>query len=269
MRLVQKDGCSFVVFDLLERTGLVNHCFSTRLGGVSQEVWDSLNVGFNRGDQKENVFRNIEILGNAVGFRGEDTVCLSQVHGTNLRYVTEKDRGEGFGKSTNLTGYDGLMTDRKNVTLVTYHADCVPLYFLDPVKKAIALSHAGWRGTVQKMAEVTVREMIRKFHSKPEDILCAIGPSIGVCCFEVDTPVAEEFKEKLDFGGQFVFPGACKDKYQIDLWGINQEILLRSGILPEHIEVTDLCTKCHPELFYSHRNMCNLRGTMAAYLELK
>lgn len=270
MKIVEKGNLKYIVFENIENTGIVNHCFSTRLGGVSKGYLESLNLAFNKGDELENVYKNYEILGDAIGFDYKDCVALEQTHETEIKVATAKDKGNGILKPTEFIGYDGMVTNRKGVMLVTYHADCVPLYFVDPVNKAIGLSHAGWRGTVNGMAQATVEKMTELYGTDPSDVLGAIGPSIGVCCFEVDTPVVDEFNEKLPFSQKYI--KKCdygEDKYKIDLWQINKEIMIKSGIKEENIDVTTICTKCNPDLFYSHRNMGLERGSMAAFLQLK
>lgn len=165
---------------------------------------------------------------------------------------------------------DGLVTNKRGVVLVTFHADCVPLYFVDTKNKAIGMAHAGWRGTADGMAKAMLDKMKEEYGSEPSDIKSAIGPSIGVCCFQVDEPVAEIFRSKFDFAEKFIYNDeTAENKYKIDLWGINKELLMLNGVKEENIEVGGLCTKCNPDIFYSHRVMGENRGTMGAFLYLE
>ena len=150
---------------------------------------------------------------------------------------------------------------------MTFYADCVPLYFVDPVKKAIGLAHSGWRGTVAGMGACMVQFIREHFHSDPKDLIAAIGPSICVDCYEVSEEVAEQFRE--GFPEEVLQPGKADGKYQLDLWKANESILLKAGILPEHLTVTDVCTCHNPEYLFSHRASHGQRGNLAAFLMLK
>ena len=155
-RLVERAGVPFLSFPLLEETGIVTQGFSTRLGGVSEGDYSSMNVSFTRGDREEAVRENYRRLGEAIGFDCESLVCSDQTHTTNVRVMTEADRGKGFVRPKDYRDVDGMITNVPGLTLATFYADCVPLYFVDPVKRAIGLSHSGWRGTVGKIGKKTV-----------------------------------------------------------------------------------------------------------------
>lgn len=164
-----------MVFPSLEAVGMVVHGFSTRLGGVSEGIYSSMNVSFTRGDQEEAVRENYRRLGAAVGFSCENLVCSDQTHTTNLRVATEEDRGKGFTRRKDYTDVDGLVTNVPGLVLATFYADCVPLYLVDPVRRCIGLSHAGWRGTAGKIGKKTAELMTEQYGSRPEDLLAAIG----------------------------------------------------------------------------------------------
>lgn len=273
MQLRDHNGVNYLTFDLLSKAG-VKHGFSTRVGGVSQGCYESLNLGFRRGDSRENVLENYRRIGEALGM-DYTRMCLSQqTHTTNIRIIEEADAGNGILRELPYTDVDGMITKVKNLPLVTHFADCVPLFFYDPVQQVVATSHSGWRGTVGKIGKVTVERMQEAFGCKPEDILCGIGPSICKHCYEVSGDVAEEFRQH--FSKEVCDSILQKstqhpenpDKYMLDLWEACRQNFLEAGILPEHIEVTDFCTKCHPELFYSHRIMGNERGSLAAFISL-
>ncbi len=270
LELREKAGVPFFVFPLLEDTGLVSHCFSTRLGGVSKGEFSSMNFSFTRGDRPEDVMENYSRMANALGADRERMVLSWQTHTTNIRRVTEADAGKGIVKERDYRDVDGLITDVPGITLVTFYADCVPLYFLDPVRRAIGLSHSGWRGTVKRMGEVTVRAMKEAFGSEPEDILACVGPSICKDCYEIGPEVAAEFEAEFPQEDCFRILEKKRDgKYMLDLWTANRIVLEGAGILPDHIEVTDLCTRCNPDVFFSHRAMGEKRGNLCAFLSLK
>lgn len=268
--LKEQNDVPFFVFPLLEDTGLVKHGFSTRLGGVSQGYFSTMNLTFTTGDSGDAVLENYRRLGGAMGIRPEDMVLSYQTHTTNIRRVTKEDRGKGITRERDYRDVDGLITDVPGIALVTFYADCVPLYFLDPVRRAIGLSHSGWRGTVERMGAKTIAAMGEAFGSRPEDILACIGPSICKGCYEVSEDVAEQFLNAFpkEAHGCILEKGAAPGKYQLDLWSANQWVLLDAGIRMEHLAVTNVCTCCNPEVLFSHRASKGKRGNLGAFLEL-
>ena len=268
LNIVNKDGLVYITFPNMEKVG-VTAAFTTRLGGVSCGQYASMNMSFTNGDDPENVRQNYNILFSSLGLDPEKAVISHQTHTDNIRIVTKEDIGKGIIRERDYKDVDGLVTNIPGVALVTQFADCVPLLFFDPKKQVIAASHAGWRGTVLEIGLKTVKIMRELFGSDPADILAAIGPSIGKCCYEVDDPVALEIekisylkKEKLLFskGG---------GKYQLDLKETNRQILINAGIKDSNICVSDLCTCCHSEIFHSHRATAGKRGNLAAVIALK
>ena len=260
----------FLEYPLLKNTGIVRHGFSTRLGGVSKGCYASLNLSFDRGDDENAVRENFRRIAEEIGVRVEDMVLSQQTHTTNVRLVTEEDRGKGIVKERDYTDVDGLITDVPGLCLVTSYADCVPLYFVDPVHRAIGLSHSGWRGTVGKIGKHTVERMGECFGSRPEDIVAAIGPSVCMDCYEVSGDVIERFMEAFD--GQFwsrIFYQKENGKYQLDLWKANELILKEAGIEERHIAVTNVCTHCNSGILYSHRATGDKRGNLCAFLALE
>lgn len=255
---------SFPAFD---RVDFVRHGFSTRLGGVSEGTFASMNLGFNRGDDDAAVSENYRRFCAAIGVKAEDVVLSAQTHTTNVYNVTAADRGRGITRERGYTDVDGLITDEPNLVLCTHYADCVPLFFVDPVRRVVATSHAGWRGTVGGIGQVTVERMARDYGCQPSDILVGIGPSIGRCCFEVDTPVIDEFA-KLSFFDDDCYTDDKNGKYHIDLWEVNRRYLLNADVKAENITVADVCTRCHPEKLWSHRYCGNDRGSLAAFIAI-
>ena len=268
--LREQAGVPFFVFPSIEKTGSVVHGFSTRLGGVSEGIFSSMNVSFTRGDQEEAVRENYRRLGAAMGFSCENLVCSDQTHTVNLRVVTEEDRGKGFVRPKDYTDIDGLVTDVPGLVLAAFYADCVPLYLVDPVRRCIGLSHAGWRGTAGKIGKRTVELMREQYGSSPEDLVAAIGPSICQSCYEVSKDVIEKFQEAFDerFWPELFYE---KDggKYQLNLWRANELGFLEAGVRAERIAAAGVCTCCNPELLFSHRASRGRRGNLGAFLMLK
>ncbi len=270
--LDEKDGVTYFKFPLLENTGMVRHAFSTRLGGVSKGYFETMNFSFTRGDDRKDVLENYHRMAGIIGCDVSKMVLSHQTHTTNIRIVAEEDAGKGIWKDRDYENIDGLITNVPELTLVTFYADCVPLYFVDPVHRAIGLSHSGWKGTVNRMGLRTIEAMKEAFDSNPEDLLVCIGPSICMDCYEVSEDVAkaftDEFGEKVCYD-KSILRDKGNGKYQLDLWRANVSLLSEAGILKEHLAVTNVCTKCNPNLLYSHREMGDKRGNLAAFLSLK
>ncbi|WP_058485541.1 peptidoglycan editing factor PgeF [Defluviitalea phaphyphila] len=264
----QKNNLFYITFPSFDKTDLVNHCFSTRLGGVSKGIYESLNLGFGRGDNEENVKTNYKILCSAIGIDYNKLIFSDQVHGKKIRVIKKEDISDNFNFIKYSKEIDGLATNIPKIPLITFYADCVPLFFLDPVAKAVGLAHAGWRGTVKKIGLEMIKIFKKEFNSNPKDTLVGIGPSIGKCCFEVDKPVVDEF-EKIFVDTKNIIYSQNNGKYVIDLWKANEKTLLEGGILPSNITVTDMCTKCNKDIFFSHRGHNGKRGNLAAIIELK
>lgn len=256
----------YLTFPLLEKTEAVRHLFSTRIGGVSEGEYASMNFSIARGDREEAVLENYKRIAGILGCDINDMVASHQTHTTNIRRVTGADRGKGISRERDYENVDGLMTDEPGIVLVTYYADCVPLYFVDPVHRAIGLAHSGWRGTAERMGECMVRAMQDAFGSRPEELYAAIGPSICRDCYEVSEDVALRF---ADMGEAVVLPGKAPGKYQLDLWLANERILEQAGIPGKQIAVTDLCTCHNSEFLFSHRASGGKRGNLGAFLMLK
>lgn len=254
----------YYTFPALDRAG-VRHAFSSRLGGVSKGVFESMDLSFGRGDDPNDVRENFRRFCGAIGASAEDIVLSRQEHHTNIRNVTAADRGKGITRERDYDDTDGLLTDEPGVVLCTLYADCVPLLFADPVRGVVGASHSGWKGTVAAIGAVTVERMVSDYGCRREDIVAGIGPSIGPCCFEVDTPVYEQFAAMPVFDEQCV-RRMPQNKFVIDMWEINRRILRSVGVRDDHISVTDLCTRCHPDLFWSHRATGGVRGSLAAII---
>ncbi len=267
MREITSAGVTYLAFPALLESGMVRHGFSTRMGGVSEGPYATMNFSFTRGDDPEAVRENYRRMAEALHVDMEKMVLTWQTHTTNVRVVSEEDLGKGIIKERDYRDVDGLVTDMPDVTLVTFFADCVPLYFLDKKNRAIGLSHSGWRGTVKRMGEKTLETMAEAFGTRPEDVTACIGPSICMDCYEVGGEVIEEFAAE--------FPEAVHDrlfykkengKYMLNLWEANRIVLTNAGIREENLSVTDICTHCNPELLFSHRRSPEKRGNLCAFL---
>lgn len=266
----RKNEVEYLVFPGLHQTGIVNHLFSTRYGGVSEGIFSSMNLSYTRGDDQEAVDENFRRIAAVLDSTPERIVCSDQTHTVNVRRVTEKDAGKGVVRPKDYRDVDGLITDVPGLILATFYADCVPLFLVDTKHRAIGLSHSGWKGTVGKMGEVTLKAMHEAFGTRPENVRAAIGPSICQDCYEVSSDVAQQFEKLFPLEAEKVLmPGKAPGKYQLDLWSANKFILLNAGILPEHLEVTDICTCCNSGYLFSHRASGGRRGNLGAFLELR
>ena len=266
MKLNNADTVPYLTYNSLSEIKFINHAFSTRLGGVSEGEFTSMNLAFNRGDNPECVTENYKRLCKSAGFDFESLTASAQNHHTFVRAVTKADRGVGIYKPRDMESVDAIITNETGVTLVTYYADCTPLYFVDTKNRAIGLAHGGWRGTVGRIAEKTIKKMTGLYGTNPADITAAVGPAISVCCYEVDKPCIDNFYalEDLDTD-KFIFP-KVGGKYMLDLLECNRQILVSAGVKPENITVSDVCTNCNSELLWSHRATKGHRGTMCAFM---
>ncbi|HPW99803.1 MAG TPA: peptidoglycan editing factor PgeF [Sedimentibacter sp.] len=265
-KLNEIDDFVYLTFPILdEYDDDLIHCFTTRKGGVSKGAYESLNIGFGTGDDDENIRKNNLIVFDRLGINIEDVVETHQTHTNNIRYVDENDKGRAM-KDPKYTDIDGIYTDKKNVALMSFHADCSAVFFYDPVKKLIGLSHAGWKGTLTNIAGKMINALAG-LGSNPSDVKAAISPSLGQCCFEVDRDVADMFlSANIKYREFMIIKG---EKYHFDLWGINKYNMIKEGMNEKNIEVSNLCTKCRNDLFFSHRGQKGKRGLMTGIIMMK
>ena len=259
----------YLTFPLLEQTGMVRHLFTTRAGGVSKGIYSTMNLSYTRGDEKEAVDENFRRIAGVLGCEVSDMVCSDQTHTVNLRVVTRQDGGKGILIPRDYKEIDGLMTQEPGLVLATFYADCVPLYFVDTKRRAVALAHSGWRGTVARMGRCVVDKMREVYDTNPQDLVAAVGPSICQACYEVSEDVAAEFICEFSNHSEEILQDKGNGKYQLDLWRANEIILLEAGIKPEHLSVTDVCTCCNDKVLFSHRASQGKRGNLGAFLCLK
>ena len=269
MNLNIKDAVGYLTFKGLEKYSCINHAYSTRLGGVSKDEFKSMNLSFKCNDKRENVVENYKLFSKAAGFDYNSLTAAHQSHTCNVRVVTKKDAGRGICKPQDVFDIDALVSNETGVTLVTFHADCSPVYFLDPDKKVIGLAHAGWRGTVNGIAKSVVEKMKEEYGCKPQNIVCAVGPTIEKCCFEVGEEVYNCFKNVDADNTDKVAFKTSDNKFYANILETNKQILISQGVLEENIFISDLCTKCNCDLLISHRATAGKRGVMAAMMCLK
>lgn len=269
----EKNGVKYIVFPDIEKLGFVDHLFSTRIGGVSKGDYATMNLSYTRGDDKECVDENYRRIAQVLGHGKtlDDFVCTFQTHTTNIRVVTESDRGKGPARVRDYTDIDGLITNVPGIILGTFHADCPPIYIVDPVKRAIGLVHSGWKGTQGEIGKKAIEKMGDTYGTDPKDCVCAIGPSICGECYEIGEDVALEFakayteKELEDNKILVPYPN---NKYRLYLWNAIKLTLLKAGVPDKNIIVTDICTKCNPDLLFSHRVHGEKRGNLMAFLTI-
>ncbi|MBE5906046.1 MAG: peptidoglycan editing factor PgeF [Lachnospiraceae bacterium] len=268
------NGFSYFTFDIFKNQP-IHSLFTTRLGGVSTGCYDSLNFGFPSGDDPECVRQNYALLAECLGTDCSHLVTSAQTHTNNVLVVDAAHAGMGITRPKDFTDIDALVTATPGLGIITAHADCTPVQFYDPVHHVIAAAHSGWMGTLKNISSEVIAAMTSRFDTNPADLLVAIGPALCQDCFEVDTDVAMRFfaanEDYRAFSYQRSVPSTQTGsitKHYIDLKKIICSQLTAAGVPADNIEVSNLCTKCHPELFYSHRNMGVKRGVMASAMIL-
>lgn len=268
----------FKIFD--EYESFLTQAFSTRYGGTSVGYYEEMDLSFHETkllndleatkETREHTSQNFEIIGRAIGIRPEQMVYSRQTHTTNVRKVGKKDAGMGVIRPRDFTDTDGLITNEPGVCLVTSYADCNPVFFVDPVKKAIGASHAGWRGTFGNIAKVTIEKMQEEYGTNPADLRVFIGPGICGNCYEVGHDVSDRFKEAYtpDEAESII---EIKDETHdnLNLLKANYLNCIHAGVSPDYIAISDICTMENPELLFSHRASKGKRGTLCGFLMLK
>ena len=269
---IEKDNVGFLQYKKLNEYPWLMNAFSTRKGGVSKGQYAEMNLSFTVGDDPETVKENFRIFGDAIGIKREQMVYAAQTHTNNVIKIDSANKGMGVICDRNFDNTDGLITDDPGVCLVGSYADCVPLYFVDPVRRCIGLSHSGWRGTVTKIGRNTIELMRKEFGTDPDNLICCIGPCIGKECYEVSADVVEEFKKAYTSAqcDRIYMPVDGKEgKYLLDLPMANYLLFEECGVRQENIILPDLCTSCNKELLHSHRASGGKRGGMCAFLMIR
>ncbi len=262
-----KNGVAYLSFNALDKIPWLKNGFSTKIGGVSTGDLASMNLGITRGDSKENIIENFTRIADAIGFDVKDIVMTAQTHTDNVLIADKNNKGKGIFEDIAYTDVDGLITNEKNVVLAAFFADCVPICLVDKKNKAIGVCHSGWRGTHKMIAKKTIEMMGENYGSNPKDIIAVIGPSICVDCYEVSKDVADEFISLMpDKKDIIMYPK--NDKYMLNLWEINRQIILSAGVLMENISVSDVCTCHNYKTLFSHRASQGKRGNLGVFLTI-
>lgn len=260
---------SFIRFKAFDKySEIINHGFSTRLGGVSEGTLGSLNLSFGKTDIKENVVENYNIVCSQMEIDKKSLVFSRQVHEDTVRTVSKADLMEVLTEPSRFGTVDALATMEKGITLTTFYADCISVLFFDRIKKVVASAHSGWKGTILDISIKTLEHMKKEFGCSTQDVEVVIGPSIRQCCFEVGEEVKDQFIKSFSNVEEFV-ENRIENKYYINLQGIISRQLVSSGIKPENIDDCEICTKCNKDLFHSHRGDEGKGGTMAAFIQLR
>lgn len=253
-----------LLYAFAPRLGRVKHGFSMRLGGVSSGRYESLNLGLHVGDDPARVKINRQRWAGVFGIKADQVVAGHQVHGTKVAVVGREHWGRGAdSQDTAIPDCDALVSVEPGTALMSFYADCIPIFFYDPVTKGVGIAHAGWKGTLAGIAQKTVKALQTSFGVDPKTLVAAIGPSIGPCCFEVSPDLAGRFS---DVFGDDVVKHNWKYRPTVDLWKANETSLLSAGLCRTNIVRADLCTACHPQLLYSYRYERGPTGRMAAFI---
>jgi len=265
LTLQKKKTIEYLQSPLLRNCDFLEHAFCTRRGGASQDDYKSLNMSFREGDEEFRVLSNWDHLAIAFAIPLEQFLVVNQVHGDAIFVI--KPHGSFFSSRDELN-YDAIVTSRANLAICIKTADCVPVFIVDKVKKVIAVVHAGWKGTALEISAKVIRLMINQYRCQPQDILAAIGPSIGHCCYEVDSTTADAFR-KLSNYEFFLQQGKKKDKWMLDLPEANRMQILAAGIPEDNIEVSGYCTNCNQDMFFSHRGSGGVTGRQVNFMMIK
>ncbi|OGO77693.1 MAG: hypothetical protein A2Y23_10275, partial [Clostridiales bacterium GWB2_37_7] len=266
---IHKNG-ELVYFTIpsFDKTEMVKHCFTTRQGGISRGIYYSLNTSLTKNDEREHVLVNLNRVCSVIGIDYKNLVFSNQVHGDEIRVVIEADKGKGITRESDIVNIDALITNVVGIPMITYYADCVPVFILDPIKKAVGLVHSGWKGTTQKIAVKTIEKMRQTYGTRPQDCLIGIGPSIEMQCFEIKEDTALLFKKSFSNRKAFM-KQKDEEHYIVDLWLSVKLMLIELGVLEENISISGFCTCCNEDLFFSHRRDKGNTGSLSAIIELR
>jgi len=265
----ENKGIPFFTAPNLQALPFLTHGFSTRQGGVSSGCCATLNFGYLCEENQENVRQNYFLFCDALGVNPRHLVLTNQTHTTNIRLVTEADQGKGLVRPRDYSDIDALITNVADTPLAVVSADCVGILLADPVQKVVAVAHAGWQGTVHEIAGKVVSAMSEHYGCRPQDIRAAMGPAIGPCCYEVGCEVFQAFAGKPALHNTPCLKETPEGRYFIDLPLANLLFLQTAGLLPKNIHNAALCTRCHNDLFFSHRAQEGKKGLMAAIISIE
>ncbi|MBN1364672.1 MAG: peptidoglycan editing factor PgeF [Syntrophaceae bacterium] len=261
----KKHSIQYYESSYLSGCDFLTHAFCTRLGGVSKEDYKSLNISFKEGDMEDRVLQNWYRLAMAFAIPVDYFLTLNQVHGDDILVI--KPYGNYLPEEGTLN-YDAIVTTRENLAICIKTADCVPVFIVDRVKKIIAAVHAGWKSTALEISAKVTSLFFEKYRSSEKNLLAAIGPAIGQCCFEIDEKEAKPFQKQKDHEA-FLLPSERKDKWIVDLAESNRRQIINSGIPEENIDISNLCTSCRHDLFFSYRRSGGVTGRQLNFIMIK
>lgn len=262
-----QNGVKYGTFTHFDRLN-VRHGISTRVGGTSQHPYATLNLGLHTNDSTTAVVNNRRIFCDSIGVSFNSLVTTEQTHSDNIAVISLFEAGRGHALYEEaIKNTDALITNVPNIPLMLFFADCVPVLIVDPVCNVVGIAHAGWKGTVAKIAQKTVLRMQAEFGTQPEDCLIGIGPSIGPCCYEVDQTVVAKVKQNFVIWEKLVSQ-INETKWNLDLWLANREQLKEIGVKDSNIVCSGLCTACNTDLFFSHRAERGVTGRLGAVIAL-
>lgn len=265
MGVLSFDRLKLLTIDAFQANGLVTHAFCTRLGGVSQGPYRSLNFDPTVGDSRENVNQNKEILGAAMKIDPERIFIANQVHGDQVLVLEGDPRERSF--VYHHLDYDAIITKERGIAIGVLTADCLPILLLDPNKEVIGVIHSGWRGTCLNICGNVIYKLKKEFEINPKDILVGVGPCIGPCCYEVDIKVIRSIKNSSTQWKDFIKP-LKTNRYSLNLVGLNVQQLIDAGIEKENVHYANVCTACHSKLFFSHRAGEGKTGRQLSFIQL-
>ncbi|MFO7977240.1 MAG: peptidoglycan editing factor PgeF [Bacteroidales bacterium] len=269
MNTTDKAGTTLYHFENLSAEPSIRHYVSTRKGGFSRKPFCGLNIGFHVGDDNFSVLQNRRQLSQAAGLNLMCCTFAQQDHTANIAIIDRKSRGRGADDwESAIPNTDGMITNVENICLNVQVADCVPILLYDPRQRVIAALHAGWKGTLKRIAPHAIEMMIQQYGCKAENILAGLGPSNGPCCYEVGEDVKRETLMAFGSTHQVILPGKTPGKYIFDQWQANKMQLLEYGLKEEHIELSGLCSQCHHDTFFSSRADHGTTGRIAAGIML-
>lgn len=272
--ITQPGVIPYLTFPAIQETGIAVGICTTRYGGMSGREAGmghlaSLNLSFSRGDRPENVRENFRRVADVLGVTPDRFVFTDQTHTDHVRTVTEADAGCGLTREKTYHDVDALITNVPELVLSVFTADCVPVAVVDPVHRAIGLAHSGWRGTVARITQRMIGRMQAEYDTAPEDLICAVGPSICRDCYEVSDDVAERFARAFAGHEGDILEDRHNGHWLLDLWKANDIVLREAGVPAENISVTGICTCCNKDVLYSHRGSHGKRGNLGSFLMLK
>jgi len=266
----KSDSLSIWFFENLLRYEAIGHFVSTRIGGHSSPPYDSLNLSFNVGDDREKVLKNRKLLAKTLGISMTSLTTAKQIHDCRVKIVSEALRGKGsIDYKGAINGTDAMVTNVRNICLMVLVADCVPILLHDPSKGVIGVVHAGWKGTLGCVARNTLKVLREHYGCLPQDIVIGIGPSIGPCCYQVSQDVISEVEHVFGSKQGCIRNESSDGKGYLDLWTLNQKQLLQAGIPEKNIKMAKICTCDHPDLFYSYRHEKEKTGRFGAGIVIR